>query len=163
MRTTKLVTSLVCIGAVAVLGLATAWAQDDEPRFQKGELDVSGFGAYADQVGGKWGAGAAATYFLTENLGLGGATYWTETQGTFFDNLEAEGYYRLTLFKRVAPYAVGGIGYQFDRDYWFETIGAGVDFRAFKKIDAFGDIQYRIANDSSHTGALLRLGVRFSL
>ena len=42
-------------------------------------------------------------------------------------------------------------------------IGAGVDFRAFKKIDAFGDIQYRIANDSSHNGALLRLGVRFAL
>ena len=55
--------------------------------------------------------------------------------------------------------------YQFDRKYWFETLGAGLDFRAFKRFDAFSDIQYRISNSSgkSHDGVFLRLGVRFSI
>jgi hypothetical protein len=154
------------LGVIAVLSqVATLTAADEEEsRFQKGEKDVSAFGAYIDQAGGKWAAGAALTYFITDKIGVGGSTYWTETGGTFFDNAEAEGYFRLPLFNRLAPYAVGGVGYQFDRHYWFETIGAGLDFRAFKRWDAFSDVQYRISNSSgkSHDGAFVRLGVRFS-
>jgi hypothetical protein len=139
-------------------------ASDSEQRFQAGEWDVSPFGVYTDQAGGKWGAGAAVTYFITDKIGVGGATYWTDTGGTFFDNAEAEGYFRLPLFKRLAPYAVGSIGYQFDRQYWFETLGLGLDFRAFKRLDAFADAQYRFSNNDSKSGggAFLRLGVRFA-
>jgi hypothetical protein len=164
----KIFRILICsmgLGVIAVLSQTAALAADeDESRFQKGEKDVSVFGAYIDQTGGKWAAGAALTYFITDKIGVGGSTYWTETGGTFFDNAEAEGYFRLPLFKRLAPYAVGGVGYQFDRHYWFETIGAGLDFKAFKRWDAFSDIQYRISNSTgkSHDGAFLRLGVRFS-
>jgi hypothetical protein len=134
-------------------------------RFHKSELDFSGFGAYTDQAGGKWGAGAAATYYITERIGLGAATYWTETRGTFFDNAEAEGYFRFPVFKIIAPYAVGSVGYQFDRKYWFETVGGGVDFRPFKRLSAFSDIQYRISNnhDKSPGGPFLRIGARFPL
>jgi len=161
---------IVSIGAVAALSQIAALAQkvnasqgdDEDVDFKKGEINFSPFGTYVDKAGGKWGAGAALTYFVTDKIGLGGATYWTDTGGTFFDNFEAEGYFRLPLFKRIAPYAVGTIGYQFDRDYWFETVGAGVDFRAFKHIQAFGDLQYRIANTSnSGNGAFLRIGARF--
>ena len=97
-----------------------------------------------------------------ENVGVGGSTYWTDLEGTFIDNFEAEGYFRIPIFKRIAPYAVGGLGYQFDHDYWFETLGVGVDFRVFKRITAFSDIQYRFVNSSSRDGALIRLGARFS-
>ena len=51
-------------------------------------------------------------------------------------------------------------GYQFDSDEWFETLGAGVDFRPFENIAAFGDIQYRFANQT-RDGVFIRLGVRF--
>ena len=137
---------------------------DEESRFKRGEWDVSPFATYVDKAGGKWGAGAALTYFITDKIGIGGATYWTDTGGTFIDNAEAEGYFRLPIFKRLAPYAVGSIGYQFDRQYWFETVGAGLDFRAFKHLDAFSDIQYRFSNDEdkSKGGIFLRLGVRFA-
>ena len=136
---------------------------DEEPRFRKGEMDVSPFGVYTDQSGGKWGAGAALTYFITDKIGLGAASYWTQTGGTFFDNVEFEGYFRIPLLKVVAPYAVASLGYQFDRQYWFQTFGAGVDFRPFKRIEAFSDFQWRVADSSrSGDGPFLRIGARFS-
>lgn len=170
---TRIVTTLLTIGVVTSLGQAVVLAQTDAPppdpgsdnakEFSKGEISISPFGTYVDQSGGKWGAGVTGTYFVTDKIGVGAATYWTETGGTFFDNVVLEGYFRFPL-KRIAPYGVVGLGYQFDRDYWFETIGAGVDFRAFKRLDAFADVQWRIANSSiSQNGAMLRLGVRFSL
>jgi hypothetical protein len=169
MKTSKRkVVSLLILGMVSALSQVGALAQqaaaDDGKQFQKGELNFSPFGTYVDQAGGKWGAGAALTYFLTDKIGVGAATYWTELGGTAFDNAEAEGYFRLPLFKRIAPYAVGSIGYQFDREYWFETLGAGVDFRAFKRLDAFADAQYRFSDSGSKSGdgAFVRLGVRMS-
>ncbi len=136
---------------------------DSEERFKKNEWDMSVFGVYSDQAGGKWGLGAAGTYFITDKIGVGAVTYWTETGGTVFDNLAAEGYFRIPLFKIVAPYAVASVGHQFDRDYWFETFGGGVDFRAFERISAFSDIQFRLSNnnDKSPNGAILRVGARF--
>src|SRR5215471_18461069 len=101
---------IVSIGAVAALSQIAALAQkvnasqgdDEDVDFKKGEINFSPFGTYVDKAGGKWGAGAALTYFVTDKIGLGGATYWTDTGGTFFDNFEAEGYFRLPLFKRIA-------------------------------------------------------------
>jgi hypothetical protein len=145
---------------------ATILAPDESDislEFAKGEFNLSPFGTYVDQAGGRWGAGVAGTYFLTDKIGIGAATYWTDTGGTLFDNLIFEGYFRLPL-KRVAPYAVAALGYQFDHTYWFETIGGGIDFRAFKRLDAFADLQWRFANsDKSGNGALLRFGLRFNL
>jgi hypothetical protein len=163
MKTQKLIMPLICVGALAGMGQVKASAQeDDEIRFRQGEFDLSPFGAYVDKAGGKWGGGLAGTYFLHENVGVGASTYWTDITGTFIDNLEAEGYFRIPVLKVVAPYAVGGIGYQFEGQYWFETIGAGVDFRPFKNLTAFSDIQYRVANNSSRNGAFIRLGARIS-
>jgi hypothetical protein len=88
----------------------------------------------------------------------------TDFKGRFFDNVEGEGYFRLPLLKIVAPYAVGGVGYQFDHDYTFETGGLGIDFRPLKHIVAFSDAQYRFSNNESKSksGAFVRLGLRFS-
>jgi len=170
----RIITALLTLGVVTIMSQVVLLAQTNAPapdpgsdqtkEFNKGEWAISPFGTYVDQAGGKWGAGVSGTYFITDMLGIGAATYWTETGGTFFDNVVFEGYFRLPLFKRIAPYAVASLGYQFDRDYWFETIGAGLDFRAFRRLDAFADVQWRIANSSiSQNGAMLRLGVRFSL
>ena len=170
----RILTAALAFGIATILSQGMMLAQantptsepssDNSKEFHKGEWNLSPFGTYSDQAGGKWGAGVAGTYFITDMLGLGAATYWTDTGGTFFDNIEFEGYFRLPLFKRIAPYGVASLGYQFDRDYWFETLGVGVDFRAFKRLDAFADFQWRIANSSiSQNGPLLRLGVRFTL
>ena len=154
-RTFTILTSLLCLSALG------ASSDDEESRFRPGEWDLSPFANYVDKSGDKWGLGAAATYFLTRNIGVGAATYWTDFGGTFFDNAAAEGYYRIPFFKKLAPYAVGSVGYQFDSDEWFETLGAGLDFRAFKKFSAFTDIQYRFANQT-RDGALVRLGIRLN-
>jgi hypothetical protein len=146
-----------------ILGLFTlnASAQEADADFHKGEWQVSPFAVYSDQSGDKWGIGTAVTYYLTKNFGFGGATYWTDFNGTFINNLEGEAYFRITEFKRLNPYAVGSLGYQFDGQYLFGTFGAGVNFQALKKLTVFSDLQYRVANDSND-GVFLRLGVRFS-
>ena len=155
--------ALIVVLSSLSLSVVSVAAQEREPEFRKGEWQLSPFATYVDKSGDKWGVGTALTYFLTKRLGIGAATYWTDFSGTFFDNVEGEAYFRLAQFDRVAPYAVGSIGYQFDAGYWFETLGAGVDVRVFKKLTAFGDIQYRIANNSnSQDGIFLRLGARFS-
>ncbi len=148
------IASFVCLSATM------AWAEDED-RFRPGEFEVSPFATYVDKTGDEWGLGASLTYFVTQRIGVGATTYWTDFGGTFFDNLAGEAYFRLPLFKVVSPYAVGGVGYQFDSEEWFETIGIGVDFRPFKNLSAFSDIQYRIANET-RDGVFLRLGVRFA-
>jgi hypothetical protein len=152
-----LVGSLLCASAVTGFG-----QQEEEGRFKAGEIDLSPFATYVDKEGDNWGAGASATYFLSERLGLGASTYWTDFEGSFIDNLEGEGYFRLPVLKVVAPYAVAGIGYEFETEEWFETLGAGVDFRPLKNLSAFGDLQYRFAGETKD-GVFARLGVRFAL
>jgi hypothetical protein len=147
---------LFCLSAASVI------AAEEESRFRPGEWDLSPFATYVDKGGNNWGVGASATYFITTHFGIGACTYWTDFGGTFFDNLSAEGYLRLPLFKRLAPYGTASVGFQFDSSEWFETLGAGVDFRAFKKISAFSDVQYRFANETRN-GVFIRLGVRFAL
>jgi hypothetical protein len=156
-RRIAILVTLVGLGAQGSLGQA----QTNELR--SGEWQVSPFATYVDKSGDKWGLGVSLTYFLTKQFGIGGATYWTDFSGTFFDNFEGEAYFRIAQFDRLTPYAVGSIGYQFDSDYWFETFGGGVDFRVADRIKAFGDLQYRIAdNNNSQNGIFIRLGVRIS-
>src|SRR5262249_4363197 len=103
-RTFKNIAILASIWTITALDQAIAAGQAttttyDDTEFHQGELSLSPFGTYVDQAGGKWGAGAALTYYLLQNVGIGASTYWTELKGTFFDNVEAEGYFRLPLFK----------------------------------------------------------------
>lgn len=158
----KAIATIAGLAALAALVPVKVSAQSDssDDRFKKGEFDVSPFATYVDKAGGKWGAGTAVTYFPLEYLGVGGSTYWTEGGGTLFDNAAAEGYFRLPILKSLAPYAVGSVGYQFDRQYWFNTLGAGLDFRPLKEISAFSDVQYRFAGSGFQDGVFLRLGIR---
>ncbi len=158
---TSMKRTLSILAAVLCLGTMAAPAQEAEADFRKGEWQISRFAPYTDQNGDKWGLGTAVTYYLTKHFGFGGANYWTDFSGSFFDNLEGEGYFRITDVKRLNPYAVGSLGYQFDGQYLFGTFGAGVNFQALKKLTVFSDLQYRLAHDSND-GVFLRLGVRFS-
>jgi len=148
---------------VCTLGLCslTVCGQEIADRFQAGEWDVSPFATYVDKKGDNWGLGASVTYYLTKNIGVGASTYWTDFGGSFFDNLYGEAYLRLPIGRRVSPYAVGSFGRVFENNEWSGTLGGGVDFRAFKKISAFSDIQWRFV-EKSREGAFLRLGVRIA-
>jgi hypothetical protein len=154
-------TRTIILGSLLCLGTLKAVADDSEFRFRPGEWDVSPYATYVDKTGGKWGLGAAVTYFVTEQIGVGANSYWTDFGGTLIDNAAGEAYFRIPLMDLVSPYAVGSIGYQFDSHEWFESLGLGVDFRPFEKIFMFSDIQYRFANQTMD-GVFLRLGVRFS-
>jgi len=136
--------------------------EEKDKRFHSGEIDLSPFGLYVDRAGGKWGGGAALTFYPIKNLGIGAATFMTDTKGTFFDNVQGEGYFRLPLLRIVAPYAVGSFGYQFDHDYSFETFGLGVDFRPLRNLGAFADGQYLVSNNHSKEGnsPFIRIGLR---
>ena len=155
-KSLTILSSLICLSFVATA------ADEEESRFRPGEFDFSPFATYIDKTGGKWGAGASLDYFVTDKIGVGASTYWADFGGTFFDNLAGEAYFRLPLLKIIAPYAVGSVGYEFETKEWFETLGLGVDFRPFKNISAFSDIQYRFANET-RDGVFLRLGIRLSL
>jgi hypothetical protein len=150
---------LMILGSLLGLAALTTLAADDETRFRRGEWDLSPFATYVDKAGDDWGLGASLTYFITDILGVGAATYWTDFGGTLFDNAAGEAYLRLPLGKSLAPYAVGSVGYQFDSEEWFETVGAGVDFRPFKNLSAFSDVQWRFANETRN-GICVRLGIR---
>jgi len=92
-------------------------------RYQGGQFGISPFVTYADQVGDDdWGSGLSLAYFLTKSPGIGATTYWTNFGGPFFDNLAGEAYFRIPLLKVLAPHAVGGVGYEFETEEWFETI-----------------------------------------
>ena len=153
----------ILAASVFGVGVFSSHGQTNQNEFRQGEVDISPFATYVDKAGGKWGVGAAATYYLTKNLGLGAATYWTDFNTTLFENAAAEAYFRFARFDRVAPYAVGSIGYQFNAGYWFETIGGGVQVRILERLSGFSDLQYRIADNwRSQDGVFLRVGVSIS-
>lgn len=150
-----LLACMICLCSVPVLG------QETEERFRPGEWDVSPFLTYVDREGDDWGLGASVTYFPIKNLGVGGSTYWTDFRGVFIDNLSGEAYFRIPVAKAVAPYAVGSLGYVFETEEWCATFGGGVDFRLFKSVSAFSDIQYRVV-EHTREGVFLRLGARIA-
>src|SRR3974390_1510305 len=174
----RIFTSLLGLSFLAVLCQATALgqtnvviqtnaaaAEEKNDPFPACELDLSPYAAYIDRLPGpKWGGGAALTYYPIRVLGIGASSYLTNFKGTAIDNVEGEAYLRLPLGCLVAPYAVGGVGYEFDHDYGFETVGGGFGFRPLRHIGLFGDAQYRISNNDarSRDGILVRLGLRFS-
>jgi len=161
-------TNVVVVQTNVVVVQTNAAATEEEHKhdpFHAGELDLSPYAAYIDRLPGpKWGGGAALTFYPIKVLGIGASSYLTNFKGTAIDNVEGEAYLRLPILDLVAPYAVGGVGYEFDHDYGFETVGGGFDLRPLRHIGLFGDAQYRISNNDSRSrnGILVRLGLRFS-
>ena len=160
-------TNVVVVQTNVVVVQTNAAATEEEHKhdpFHAGELDLSPYAAYIDRLPGpKWGGGAALTFYPIKVLGIGASSYLTNFKGTAIDNVEGEAYLRFPMGCLLAPFGVGGAGYEFDHKYGFETVGLGLDVRPERIIGFFGDAQYRFSNnqDRSKGGILVRIGIRF--
>jgi|SRR6185436_11512034 predicted porin len=140
-----------------LLSMAVAQAAD---LYNSKELALSAFGGWVDKDDSKFAPGAGVSYFLTEHLGVGAMTHWDNYDGSFIDNLSGEGYFRWPLSRLpLAPYGVAAIGYNFETDESFETLGAGAEWRFNEKWGVFGDVRWQFNNDTDD-GVAFRVGLR---
>jgi hypothetical protein len=144
---------------ITILSLTTA-ATAADGSYDSGELSLSLFGGWIDKEDSTFAPGVGMSYFLTRRFGVGAYTQWENFDGTFFDNVSAEGYFRLPLGDSpIAPYALAAIGYSFETDEVFEAVGAGAEWRFNEKWGAFGDVRWQFNNDTDD-GTAVRIGVR---
>jgi hypothetical protein len=139
---------------------ATMTAPTANAQFESGELNLSLFGGWVDKDDSKLAPGAGLSYFLTRHIGVGAFTHWDNFDGKFFDNVSAEGHFRLPLGELpLAPYGLVALGYSFETEETFESFGGGAEWRFNDKWGVFGDARWQINNDTDD-GIGLRAGVR---
>jgi hypothetical protein len=111
---------------------------------------------------GRLGLGLGGNYFFTRHIGIGGDAYTENTQHSFVDNTSGNLIVRLPFEPiRLAPYAFGGAGYQFDPSgLWFGQAGGGLEFRFSRHVGLFADARY-VFTDGTQNFGLGRLGFRF--
>lgn len=154
----KVIPNILLAGAI-LAGAGTAVAADDE-LYKGKELALSLFGSYVDKDDSDVAPGGGVTYFFTKHLGIGAFTHWENFEGTFIDNISAEGIFRLPLNRmNLAPYAVAAWGYSFETEESFWAPGAGLEWRLNQNWGFFGDLRWQI-NDDTDDGIAARLGVR---
>jgi len=110
---------------------------------------------------GRLGLGAGVNHFFTRHLGFGGDAYTENTQHSFVDNTSGNFIVRFPFESvRLAPYAYGGAGYQFDPGrLWFGQAGGGLEFRFSKQVGIFADARY-VFTDGTQNFGVGRLGLR---
>jgi hypothetical protein len=127
--------------------------------FPPKESQLRVFGTYLNQADEKWGGGIGLDYFPSSYAGIGMSTHMENTGGTAIDNLTSEAYIRWPIEKwHMAPYAVGGGGYEFDKGHWFQSVGGGLEFRFSKRFGLFADWQYVFHHD--YDDNVIRAGIR---
>jgi len=85
--------------------------------FHPSEMSLSFFGSWVDKDDSDLAPGAGITWFFTEHLGAGAFTHWENYEGTFIDNLSAEGYFRCPLGDLpLSPYGLVAFGYSFETE-----------------------------------------------
>ncbi len=144
--------------------------------YRANELSIDAFGSASmgkysiDHLSGarvrhdtRLGAGVGVTYFINRYFGLGADIYSEDTRGSFIDSTSVNLIARLPLGQSgFAPYAFGGVGYQFDMNkVWFGQFGAGLEYRFTRNIGAFLDARMVFPDETGDYG-LARLGLRFS-
>ena len=155
------ITKGIAVLVVCAAGSITRVEAADE-LFRASEFSLSLFGGWVDKDDSDFTPGAGLTYYITKHIGVGAATYWENWEGTFFDNVAGEGYFRLPIGDLpIAPYAVVAFGYSFESEETFESFGLGAEWKFNAKWSVFGDVRYLINNDTDD-GAALRLGARLS-
>jgi hypothetical protein len=132
--------------------------------FEAHELTLDGFGFYAcrDKGGADkeaWGYGAGLNYFLTENIGLGADTYADAFTIPYLLNIS--GIYRFPLPDyNLAPYAIAGIGRQWDHaPQWLFHMGVGGEYRFQQNLGVFAELRGVFPVDTDPY-ALVRVGFR---
>jgi hypothetical protein len=148
---------------------------DDGQVFRANEfsIDIFGTGSIGQETiehlsgerieqDGRIGAGLGGNYFFNRFLGLSVDAYTENTGHAFVDDVSGSVVVRFPFDAvRLAPYAFGGGGYQFDPiEQAFGHLGAGLEFRFNRNAGVFADLRY-VFTDKSEDFGLGRLGVRF--
>lgn len=142
-----------------------------EPCFKDMEFQLDLFGSYTDaadrsQYGDGFGGGIALNYFFMRYLGVGVDTnlYDGDVNGAW--NFSGSLIARYPIEAGgvcLAPYVLGGGGYQVDGSgdgTWHA--GGGLEWRAVpQKLGIFAEGRYTWAGDDDNNSAQARLGVRF--
>jgi hypothetical protein len=146
--------------ALTLLIATTAWGARGTPTFAEKETSAFLFGDYLEHGDNHWGGGYSIDYFVSQWFGLGITSHWEEWHGAAYDNLAAEMYIRIPIQSwRLAPYAVGTAGYDFEENEWFEGVGGGLEYRFSPKFGLTADYQY-LFRDVPKDGGFIRFGIR---
>ena len=146
----------------AALGfeIANASIARGEDLFNGAEPNLSLFGSWVDKRDSDFAPGLGFGYFFTQRLGVGMTTFWENYEGTLFDNVSAEGYFRWPLGEmNLAPYGMAALGYSFETSEGFEMLGGGVEWRLHPKWGLFGEVRWQF-NNQTDDGAGIRVGAR---
>ena len=148
----------------------------ERPDFYRAcELSLDGFGTASlgeytlkhlsrsrVRKSGQLGAGVGVNYFFTRYLGLGVDAYAEGTDGVFVDAASASLILRFPLgHSGFAPQIFGGGGRQFEGDFWFGQVGAGMEYRFTPHVGAFLDARLVLPEEGQSSG-VARLGMRFA-
>lgn len=131
-------------------------------------LDVFGLYAFEAKQGtydDGFGAGIGVNYFFNRYFGLGLEGYGWKGDG-LISSVSGNVMLRYPIEKwRLAPYAIGGIGGNFDADNTQDQInanaGLGLEYRFNAHWGIFTDSRY-VFTDVSNDYVITRLGVRFA-
>jgi hypothetical protein len=145
-------------------------------RYQPCEVTLEGFGVatshahdFDDDHGhfhhrrAELGLGAGAEFFFCRYVGIEAEGFSESTHHSFVDDTGGNLVLRLPIGNTgLAPYVMGGGGYQFDpASSSYGDGGAGLEYRFTRWVGIFGDGRF-VATDRTHNYGLGRLGVRFN-
>jgi hypothetical protein len=150
---------------LAVVGLASTRAMGATSElFLKDEAHLDLFGTYLNNTSEKWGGGLGLDTYYGKYFGIGVVTHMENFTGTFIDNLAAEVTVRMPIEKfHLAPYVTGSYGYEFDNKDWFQSVGAGAEFRFSSNWGIFADYQWVFRHSGAEDGEYIRMGIRIAL
>ena len=154
--------TIITLIAILCTGLVIPAYGQSGGEYRANEFNVSGFLGDVGKDESDFLGGISASYFFTRHIGLGAATHWEQVEGSFLDNIAAEGYFRWPLdFWCLAPYGLASVGYSFETDEVFAGFGGGAEWRFHPSWGLFADIRYQF-NDETDDGVGYRFGVRFN-
>lgn len=150
------------------------WDQDREHMYHAGEFSIDLFGVgylhSSDFNNGararhnlRFGGGAGVNFFFTKNIGIGGDFGATSFKQQFVNTVNGSLIVRFPIGDTgIAPYLVGGVGYQFEGiDQIIGGGGVGLEFRLCPHFSIFADARYFAAVKTENFGEG-RAGVRLS-
>jgi hypothetical protein len=113
------------------------------------------------RLNGQWGFASGFNYFISTQLGVSLDTNIGNNGDSFLDFMDASVIYRWPLENiRLAPYAFGGIGGEFDLDASISAhVGIGAEYRINALTGFFIDTRYVIPNTTADYW-FFRFGVR---
>lgn len=140
--------------------------------FRDNELQIDAFGTGAFYQAGRpgWGGGLGATYFFLRYIGVGvdQSIFGREQAGSAgYAEWATLGhvYLRYPIDSiNLAPYIMAGGGalYGTGKGHGVGDVGGGLEYRFTQNIGMFTDCKWVFTNDSNHSGALARTGLRFA-